>query len=256
MKVTKIHPNSPQKGLIPSLYVVFSLVSIVLLTSCSPRYPVQGVARSSKPYYLHGTWHYPQQHYEYNKVGLASWYGPGFHLGKKAQGEAYNQHEMSAAHRTLPLPTIVRVKNLENGLTIVVLIDDRGPFKYKDRIIDLSVSAAKALKIHNQGVCKVQVTALPDESHAFSMYLKKHGSKDRRGRKQSWCDLYRQEIGNKMGYAQLTPLPFSEHHAYREAKRQTKEIENSNGIISHTNTRVKNINALLLSKYAIKKKGS
>lgn len=197
----------------------------LLLSNCAHRHPVQGVARSSRPYYLHGKWHYPQRHYDYNEVGLASWYGPSFHLSLKAQGEPYNQHTMSAAHKTLPLPTVVRVTNLENGKSVVILVDDRGPYKYKNRIIDLSMSAAKALGFHKQGVSKVRVTSLPKESHAFSMYLAQKGTKDRHGRKRTWDEIYRQEIGLRRGYAQLTDVPHSERQAFHEAQRHIQKAK-------------------------------
>ncbi|GHS93381.1 hypothetical protein AGMMS49949_06570 [Alphaproteobacteria bacterium] len=191
----------------------FPLASLLLLTRCSlgPRHPVEGVSRSSRPYHERGEWHYPQQHYDYDKEGLASWYGPNFHGGKKAQGEIYNQYAMTAAHKTLPLPSIVRVTNLENGKHVVVLIDDRGPFKYK-RIIDLSASAAKELGMYQRGICKVRVQALPKESHALAMYLKHYGrGGGQNSQKRTWEDIYRQEIGQRSGYENLTPVSMKVH---------------------------------------------
>lgn len=140
-------------------------------------------------------------------------------MSQKAQGEVYNQYTMSAAHKTLPLPTVVRVTNRENHKEVILLVDDRGPYKYRDRIIDLSVSAAKALGCYQQGVSKVRVTSLPKESHAFSMYLAKYGTRDRSGHKRTWDEVYRQEIGSKAGYAQLTPIPASERKAFQQAHR-------------------------------------
>lgn len=189
------------------------LFGVLVLAQCAgPRYPVQGVSRSCKPYVVKGKRYVPQQHYSYDEVGLASWYGPGFHGLQKAQGEIYDQHAMTAAHKTLPLPTIAKVTNLTNGRSIIVLIDDRGPFGYKNRIIDLSVSAAKELGVHARGVEKVRVQALPKESHALSMYLKEHGTRDGRDRKgRSWSDVYRQEIGCKRGFRDLTPISLTVH---------------------------------------------
>jgi rare lipoprotein A len=109
---------------------------------------------------------------------------------------------MTAAHKTLPLPTIANVTSLETGKSIVVLVDDRGPF-YENRIIYLSASAAKELGIYDKGTGKVRVTALPKESDAFSMYLKHHGIfKNRKPRR--WVEVYSQEIGGKGGYRDLT----------------------------------------------------
>lgn len=189
--------------------VYWSLLPLLfLLTSCSTmRYPVQGVSYSSKPYYVRDAWHYPQHYYDYDRVGLASWYGPDFHGRKKAMGEIYNQYTMTAAHKTLPLPTIAKVTNLENGKSVIVLIDDRGPFKYKNRIIDLSVSAAKRLGTHRKGIGKVRVQSLPKESDALSLYLKNHGTKTAYGHRRTWEEIYRTEIGSRPGYKQLSPIP-------------------------------------------------
>lgn len=212
------------KSLVLNCRMSSFLLSILALffTECAHRHSVQGVSRSNRPYYLHGTWHYPQNYYDYDEVGLASWYGPGFHLALKAQGEPYNQHGMTAAHKTLPLPTIVRVTNPANGKSVVVLVDDRGPYKYKNRIIDLSMSAAKVLDLHRKGVSKVRVESLPRESHEFSMYLKKYGTKDRYGNRRTWEEVYRQEIGWRSGLAQLSPLPHSERHAHARAHQHVK----------------------------------
>lgn len=99
----------------------------------------------------------------YRQVGLASWYGPGFHGRRTSSGESYDQNGMTAAHRTLPLGTWVRVRNLRTDRTAVVRINDRGPFKDPDeRIIDLSHAAARALGIVGEGTGRVEVVALTD----------------------------------------------------------------------------------------------
>lgn len=95
----------------------------------------------------------------YDATGVASWYGKDFHGKKTANGEHYDMHALSAAHPTLPLPTMVRVSNLENGRSVVVRVNDRGPF-VKNRLIDLSYSAAKALGFTTKGTSKVRVQAL------------------------------------------------------------------------------------------------
>lgn len=190
------------------------MCTLILVRCGGPRYPVQGISRSSKPYCVRGKWYTPQQHYDYDEIGLASWYGPGFHGSPKAQGEIYNQYAMTAAHKTLPLPTIAKVTNLANGRSVIVLIDDRGPYEYKGRIIDLSVSAAKELGIHKHGVVKVRVQALPHESHALSMHLKHHGTpsgRDKKGR--SWEEVYRQEVGCKREFKDLTPVSMEVHRS-------------------------------------------
>ncbi|MBE9117852.1 septal ring lytic transglycosylase RlpA family protein [Lusitaniella coriacea LEGE 07157] len=91
--------------------------------------------------------------------GMASWYGPGFHGRRSASGERFNQNAMTAAHRTLPFGTFVRVTNKNNGRSVVVRINDRGPF-IRGRIIDLSVGAAKEIDMYSSGVAPVQVEVL------------------------------------------------------------------------------------------------
>lgn len=96
----------------------------------------------------------------YDQVGHASWYGTKFHGRKTSSGEKYNMFEMTAAHKTLPIPTYVKVKNVANGRSVIVKVTDRGPF-HDDRIIDLSYAAAKKLGIYEKGTGRVRVTALP-----------------------------------------------------------------------------------------------
>jgi rare lipoprotein A len=91
--------------------------------------------------------------------GIASWYGRKFHGRATASGEIYDMHAMTAAHKSLPLPTWVRVRNLDNGKSIVVKVNDRGPF-VDDRIIDLSYEAAKRLDMIGPGTARVEVVAL------------------------------------------------------------------------------------------------
>ncbi len=95
----------------------------------------------------------------FRQRGVASWYGPDFHGKRTSSGEDYDMHAMTAAHKTLPIPVMVRVKNLENGKTTVVRVNDRGPFA-KGRIIDLSFAAAKQLGVVGPGTANVEITAL------------------------------------------------------------------------------------------------
>jgi len=119
-----------------------------------------GYRKTGKPYKVAGHWYYPlQSAHGYDETGIASWYGPNFHGHQTANGERYDMHAMSAAHKTLPMPTLVRVTNLENGRQIVVRVNDRGPF-VKNRVIDLSYAAAKALGYDNKGTARVHVQAL------------------------------------------------------------------------------------------------
>lgn len=93
------------------------------------------------------------------EIGIASWYGPGFHGRLTASGIRYDQNLMTAAHRTLQLGTVVRVTNLSNGKQVEVCINDRGPY-VKGRIIDLSASAAKALDMKHHGTARVKIENL------------------------------------------------------------------------------------------------
>lgn len=96
----------------------------------------------------------------YAAVGIASWYGTMFHNRRTSSGERYNMLAMTAAHRTLPLPTYVRVTNLENGRHVIVKVNDRGPFK-SSRLIDLSYVAAKKLRMTGRGTALVEVKVVP-----------------------------------------------------------------------------------------------
>lgn len=112
-----------------------------------------------KPYKIAGKWYKPKEVKRYEKIGVASWYGDAFHGRKTANGEIYNMNAFSAAHPTLPLPSYVRVTNLSNGNSVIVRVNDRGPFAH-NRLIDLSKRAADTLDFRRQGVAKVKVTLL------------------------------------------------------------------------------------------------
>lgn len=113
-----------------------------------------------RPYQVFGKWYYPTTASvgDVHK-GVASWYGPDFHAKKTSNGEIYNMHAMTAAHKTLPMNTIVKVENIDNGLTTTVRINDRGPF-VGTRIIDLSNAAAKAINMEKKGLANVKLTIL------------------------------------------------------------------------------------------------
>ncbi len=113
-----------------------------------------------RPYTVHGRTYYPTVvSVGWTQRGIASWYGPNFHGGRTSNGEIYNMYEMTAAHKTLPMNTMVRVDNLNNGRSVVVRINDRGPF-VKGRIIDLSYAAGKRLGIDRTGTAPVKLTVL------------------------------------------------------------------------------------------------
>lgn len=123
------------------------------------------IARSSdhqkvgRPYTVAGQTFVPRRDDNYDEVGIGSWYGPNFHGRPTANGEVFNQWDMTAAHTTLPIPSIAEVTNLENGRQVIVRINDRGPF-VDDRIIDLSRAAAEALDYRARGLARVRVRYL------------------------------------------------------------------------------------------------
>ena len=123
----------------------------------------KGYYKVGTPYKIKGVWYYPKVDYSYDETGIGSWYGPNFHQKLTANGEIFDQNALSAAHRTLPMPSVVRVTNLQNGRALVVRINDRGPFAH-GRIIDLSRRAAQLLGFKRQGIAKMRVELLPEES--------------------------------------------------------------------------------------------
>ena len=109
-----------------------------------------------KPYRINGRRYVPKLDRRYSKTGIASWYGPNFHGRRTANGEIYDQFALSAAHPTMPLPSYARVTNLANGRSLIVRINDRGPYA-SGRIVDLSGAAAERLGYRKDGLAKVHV---------------------------------------------------------------------------------------------------
>jgi len=120
------------------------------------------IPKTQHPYIIKKKRYYPIPSAEgYRETGIASWYGPNFHGRHASSGERYNMYEMTAAHKTLPMDTMLLVTNLQNNRRVVVRVNDRGPF-VKGRVIDLSYQAAKKLGIIGDGTAKVQITALAE----------------------------------------------------------------------------------------------
>ena len=111
------------------------------------------------PYEIDHVWYYPNYDPRYNRTGIASWYGPAFHGRPTANGERFDMNAVTAAHPTLPLPSRVRVTNLENGRQLEMRVNDRGPF-VDGRLIDLSRRAAQLLGFYRKGLAKVRVEYL------------------------------------------------------------------------------------------------
>lgn len=116
-----------------------------------------GIYKVGTPYQIEGTWYYPREQPDYDETGIASWYGVPFHGKNTANGEVYDSNALTAAHRTLPMPVNVRVTNLDNGRSVVLRVNDRGPYA-RGRIIDVSAHAAQLLGFYGTGTAKVRVT--------------------------------------------------------------------------------------------------
>jgi len=176
-------PNPPHKG--EGTFRLFGAIGIVvstlILSACAGHdrggNPIAGQPhyKVGDPYQVKGETYYPREDYSYDETGIASWYGQDFHGGRTANGEVFNKDELTAAHKTLPLPTLARVTNLDNGKSIVVRINDRGPFS-GSRLIDMSQRAAQLLGFEGQGTAKVRVQVLADESKAIADAMRHYGS--------------------------------------------------------------------------------
>lgn len=142
-----------------------------------PQAQEAGRYKVGRPYEVGGKWYYPKVDYDYRETGIASWYGPKFHGKRTANGEIFDQTRLTAAHRTLPLPSMVRVTNLENGRQVKLRVNDRGPFS-RGRIIDVSTRAAELLGFKAKGVAKVRVEIVEGDSRRMAA-LAKRGSSTR-----------------------------------------------------------------------------
>ncbi len=132
----------------------------------------EGYFKVGSPYKVLGKHYTPRETYNYSETGIASWYGPNFHGKKTANGEVFDMNEITAAHKTLQIPSIVRVTNLENGRSLIVRVNDRGPFK-RGRVIDLSRRSAELLGMKNKGTAKVKLQLLSQESRAVALAAKR-----------------------------------------------------------------------------------
>ncbi len=163
------------------------IVSFAFISSCSETTYVAHMAKqipfptdapTSKGYYKIGTpytiknrQYYPAETFNHTEVGMASWYGPGFHGKQTANGEIFNKNDLTAAHRTLQLPSIIRVTNLKNGRSIILRVNDRGPFAH-NRILDVSERAAKSLGFKKDGIAKIRMEVMPNESRYVAQAAK------------------------------------------------------------------------------------
>ncbi len=129
---------------------------------------VKNYYKIGKPYKVDGKWYTPAPVDRYAESGVSSWYGHGFHGLPTANGEIFDQYKLTAAHKTLPLPSILKVTNLDNGRTVNVRVNDRGPF-VGDRLIDVSYRAAQVLGFDAKGLTRVKLEYLPQESQIAAL---------------------------------------------------------------------------------------
>ncbi len=141
----------------PLMRTTVVLVAVLAVASCATE-PTQQLGRYKvgSPYQIGGVWYYPKEDAFYDETGVASWYGSDFHGKSTANGERYDMNTLTAAHRTLPLPSVVRVTNLDNGRSLRLRVNDRGPYAH-GRIIDVSSKASQLLGFQNRGTARVRV---------------------------------------------------------------------------------------------------
>jgi rare lipoprotein A len=146
-------------------FILFSII-ILSITACASKKSAMdktGYYKVGNPYKVDDKLYVPKEQPEYDEVGMSSWYGSDFHGKKTANGAIYDKNSLTAAHNTLPLPSMVRVTNLENNKTIILMVNDRGPFS-KKRIIDVSEKAAEILGYKQKGIAKVRVQFLKGQT--------------------------------------------------------------------------------------------
>jgi rare lipoprotein A len=156
--------------------------------------PAIGKYKVGQPYEVDGRWYYPKADYDYNETGIASWYGPKFHGQTTANGETFNQNALTAAHPTLPMPSMVKVTNLENGRQLEVRINDRGPYA-RGRIIDVSARAAELLGFKDDGTAKVRVQMVEGDSRRLAAVAKGGGADGAAPRPAPTGDVERARLG-------------------------------------------------------------
>lgn len=142
----------------------FIIASVLVFSGCSTSPPAKKSSPKTQSYQIKGQWYHPIEDSDgFRESGLASWYGNPFHGKKTANGETYNMHAKTAAHKTLPMDTRVLVRNKDNGKETVVRINDRGPF-VRGRVIDLSYRAAREIGMTGPGTARVEVIAMEKDS--------------------------------------------------------------------------------------------
>ena len=158
------------------------LVLLAALTACGSRHHGPAVAQRGfykvgNPYTIDGVTYVPTEEFRHTETGVASWYGPGFHGKSTANGEVYDQSDHTAAHRTLQMPCVLRVTNLDNGQSTIVRVNDRGPYA-RSRILDVSRAAAEELGMVGRGTARIRIDQLEAESLAMKQIALNGGGPD------------------------------------------------------------------------------
>ena len=197
---------------LPTLLIVF----FFLLTACGPRYVVR--ERRTLPPEKGVT--IERRESRGVQQGIASWYGADFHGKQTSSGEVYDMYQLTCAHNTLPLGTMVMVTNLENGRSVELKVNDRGPF-VKGRIIDLSYAAARMLGMHEQGTAAVRVEVIGTAVQPTQPFTVQVGSFVSETNAQNLADQLRKDFDN----IQITTLetPAQKYHRVRVGQFDTRE---------------------------------
>tara|TARA_R110002124_G_scaffold64985_2_gene177575 strand:+ start:380046 stop:381089 length:1044 start_codon:yes stop_codon:yes gene_type:complete len=179
-----------------------------------------GSFKVGSSYKVKGKRYKPEETYNFKQTGIASWYGPNFHGKLTANGEVYNQNDLTAAHKTLQLPSIIRVTNLENGKSVILRVNDRGPFAH-GRILDLSSRAADLLDVKKKGTARIKLQVLADESREVARVAK--AGQPTRGMEVA----YNRGVKPNSIMANLTPEYTPNKAPQRVAQVQTPRIQPS-----------------------------
>lgn len=184
-------------------------VSLLALAACSKAPPVVGV-KVGKPYEVNGRTYYPEPDDTYDEVGDGSWYGPGFHGKKTASGERFDENDITAAHPTLPMPSLVLVTNLKNDKSAVVRVNDRGPF-HSNRIIDLSKKSAQLIGLKVTQPVRVKYLKKETEEYMQAFRAGEMDKLDMAEINKKYFEGGAQSQEDKMKIAQnnpaITPIP-------------------------------------------------
>jgi len=193
------------------------LISLFLLTNCAPkRVPVEGrISRPEKK--IEGIEKRETKGVQY---GIASWYGKDFHGKPTSSGEIYDMHQLTCAHNTLPLGTMVMVTNLENGRSVELKVNDRGPF-VKERIIDLSYAAAQILGMYEKGTANVKVEVIGPVIEQIQRFTLQVGSFADEGNAQRLAEQLRKSFDNV--HVTTMETLTQKYHRVRVGQFETRE---------------------------------